>query len=78
MSFKVLRQQFLQESHRKEVNSFSLKAELQATVFVLTKIQTAFMVLYLHLYKLFTVYVDKTGLMRPHTYTPILKTVLDG
>ena len=44
MSFKLLRLQFLQARYSvEEVNRISLKTELQAIVFVLTQIQTVFM-----------------------------------
>ena len=43
MSFKLLRLQFLQTRYSEEVNRISLKTELQATLFVLTQIQTVFM-----------------------------------
>ena len=52
MSFKLLRLQFLQARYSEEVNRILLKTELQATLFVLTQIQTVFMLAPLHLFKL--------------------------
>ena len=50
MSFKLLRLQFLQARYSEEVNRISLKTELQAIVFVLTQIQTVFMLPPLYIY----------------------------